>query len=109
MNKKIENFIELALWGFFLVLAIGFFLKNPKSIIKFTLAYYLLFYIPILIWVTNLKITKVSKLVLTNIIGICLIPILFAIIGSFTSLNTTLFILPSVIVAILGISYTKKK
>jgi len=105
MNKE---FIKLTLLGFVIVFIVGLFLKNFIDAIKFAVTYLLLFYIPILIWIIKIKKLKTfGKIIITNLIAISLIPFLYAVIGFFTPLNTFLFILPSILVALAGILVNK--
>lgn len=101
-----KEFIKLLVIGLVMHFIVGLFLKNIISAVKFSLVYSIIFYIPLLTWTIKIKKTSIfSKFILTNVFGLCLIPIIYAIIGYFRPLNPILFILPSLVIFLIGISY----
>ncbi len=104
-NKEYTNLILL---GIGISLAIGLFLNSFIDAIKFCLIYSILFYIPVLPWTIKIKkLTKFGKYLLTNLIGLSLIPFIYAIMGMYTSLNTILFLIPPIAIFILGVFIKK--
>lgn len=105
MNRE---FTKLMIIEFIIVFIISLFLKDFFRSIKFTLAYFFLFYLPILVWTIKLKDQDLFvKFIITNLLGISIIPIIYSIIGYFTKLNTALFVLPSVLLIVIGLTLNK--
>lgn len=108
MKTKHKELIILITIGFVSMFIIGLFLKNILSAIKFALIYSFLFYLPVLPWTINIKkLTTFGKFIITIILGISIIPLLYALIGYFTPLNTTLFILPPIVLGLMGFILNK--
>ena len=107
MDKK--EFKNLLLIGLISSFVIGLFLKGIIPAIKFSLAFTLLFYLPMIPWIMQIeKIKLFQKSIFTAFLGLSLIPIGYAIIGFFTPLNTVYFILIPAIVFLAGFYFLNK-
>ncbi|MBT7238009.1 hypothetical protein HN865_04075 [Candidatus Woesearchaeota archaeon] len=95
-----------------IIFIISLVLKNFMHSVAFTIFFTFLFFIPILPWIIKLKTGNLEKIVLTNVIGLALIPTLYIFIGSIMKLNIIIYILIPLIILILGLykdKYLKKK
>jgi hypothetical protein len=107
LNKK--EFKNLLLIGLISSFILGLFLKGFSPAIKFSLAFTLLFYLPLIPWIMQIeKIKLFQKSIFTALLGLSLIPIGYAIIGFFTPLNTMYFILIPLIVFLAGFHFLNK-
>ncbi|MFH1376313.1 MAG: hypothetical protein ABIH25_01630 [Candidatus Woesearchaeota archaeon] len=105
MNKS----IKLLIIEIIIVFIISIVLNNFIDMIKFTTFFILLYFIPILPWVSKIKMNLLEKMIIINTIGLALIPIVYIIIGSFTKLSTILYILGAAAIFIVGILKNRKE
>lgn len=104
-----KKLINLAGIGFLIFLVIGFFLKDLWAAIKFGFTFTILFYIPLLPWTLRIKVPTFKRVIYTTLIGICVMPLFYAIIGFFTPLNGVLFMIPPLVVFFTGFYYKSNK
>jgi len=106
------NEVEKILIQIGVVVAIfaGLLTGNLFAAIMLALSYLILFYLPGLFWISDLKLSIIGKFLLLNIIGLVLVPFIYYVIGSAgLPINMVTVLLTPLLVLILGFLYKKKR
>lgn len=105
MNK----YLKWIIIEFIIIFLASLVIQNLGKMLTFTAVYMLVYFIPILPWMINIKTINIEKIIVINIIGLALMPLIYIIVGSFTNLNSIIFIFVPLIVFVTGVYRIRKQ